>query len=466
MVVLLGVAAAVLWRFRSSDYLKEVVIEQVADRVTHDNQESQLLQAALGFSEPQTYLVVLLNNTELRPGGGFIGSYGVVAVDHAVPHILKVEGTEILDNVAPKNFVSVPPRPMKEYLKVERWNFRDSNWSPDFALSSQKSLDLYTKQQGLAASQVKGVIGFTPTVVEKILEITGPITVDGQVFDSHNFTEKLEYEVEYGYADKGTDFSDRKKILADLGPILVHRLKTTAVTHFSEYIVLIETLLKEKQIMLYSLDPATQAALEARGYAGTMSQASGDYLLWADANLASLKTDVAIERDLAYTLVATNTERLVGQAKMTYRHTSGVNWRISRYLTYARVFVPKGSVLVDVTTVSSRGVTTSTVQADSGEENGRQWFGATVLVEPKSTASLQFRYILPPAVASQIAASNYSLTIQKQLGTIAPGLTVEAYFGRNVQAATPGEEEKNYGDSRYDLKTDLSVDRAFSVRLR
>ncbi len=466
LLLILIISGAALWQARKSDYVKQVVVEQVASHVTHNDNETALIQAALGFGAPQTYLLVFLNNTELRPGGGFIGAYGVVTIDHAVPHILKVEGTEILDNLAPKNFPSVPPKPMKDYLRVERWNFRDSNWSPDFVLSSQKSLDLYTKEQGLAAKDIAGIIGFTPTLVENILKLTGPITVDGEVFDSNNFTEKLEYEVEYGYAEKGKDFDQRKKILSDLGPILIDRLKITAVTHLSDYLALIEKMVAEKQLMAYSLDPNTQAALDKRGVTGRMAETTGDYLLWADANLASLKTDVVMKRKLGYTLVATSTNRVVATASMTYNHTGTINWRISRYQTYARIFVPLGSKLLSVTSVSSRGAVSSTSTADTGVENGRTWFGAPLLVEPKSTAELRFQYVLPGAVAQSISNGTYTLYAQKQLGTIDNGLTVTGYFGRNVQSATPGELPKNYGDTRYDIATDLTVDRTFTVTLQ
>jgi hypothetical protein len=467
LIVVLGVALAlaVAWKMQGSGYVQQIVVQQVAERVTHNDVESKLLQAALGFGEPQTYLLVFLNNTELRPGGGFIGAYGVVKVDHAVPHILKVEGTELLDNLAPQNFVSVPPPPLKEYLRVDRWNFRDSNWSPDFALSSQKSLELYQKEQGTAAKDIKGIIGFTPTVVEEILKLTGPITVDGQTFDSKNFTEKLEYEVEYGYAQKGKDFDERKKILADLGPVLVDKLKVTAVTHASDYYSLLQRMFQQKQIMAYSLDPATQTVLQKYEYTGEMKEYKTDYLLWADANLGSLKTDAAITRDLTYTLRATSTDAVVAVASMTYHHTGSIDWRTSRYLTYARVFVPKGSKLLGVNSVSSRGVASSTLRADTGEENGRTWFGVPFLVEPKSNAKLEFQYRLPATVSQSIAAGSYELMLQKQLGTLATGLTVAATFGRNVQAALPGEAPKNYGDARYDLVTDLSVDRLFTVVL-
>ena len=70
----------------------------------------------MGNTAPQTYLVLFLNNTELRPAGGFIGAYAVVKIDKSKPQIIKVEGTEILDNLAPKDFPAVPVLP-RRFLK-------------------------------------------------------------------------------------------------------------------------------------------------------------------------------------------------------------------------------------------------------------------------------------------------------------------------------------------------------------
>ena len=78
----------------------------------------------LGLEKPQTYLLLFQNNTELRPGGGFISSYAVVRDKQGKPEILKVEGTETLDNhQLLKPTCPAPPAPIKKYLGIDRWFF-------------------------------------------------------------------------------------------------------------------------------------------------------------------------------------------------------------------------------------------------------------------------------------------------------------------------------------------------------
>lgn len=47
----------------------------------HANELVAQLDMILGFDEPQRYLVLLQNNNEIRPTGGFPGSYAALTID-------------------------------------------------------------------------------------------------------------------------------------------------------------------------------------------------------------------------------------------------------------------------------------------------------------------------------------------------------------------------------------------------
>ncbi len=452
-----------------SNRIKALVADQVFEHVpslgvsttTTAVSEAAVLKDFLGFSAPKTYLVLFLNNTEMRPGGGFMGAYAVVQVDKASLALKKVEGTEILDNYAPP-FMVEPPAPLKKYLLVDRWNFRDANWSPDFARSSQKSLELYKKEAGLDADKIDAVIGITPTVFEQLLAIIGPITVDGQQYTSANFTEKLEYEVELGYREQGKLARERKVILGDLGAVLAAKVKKDLFVHWADYWKLARRMIEEKQIMVYDAHPAEQEQIRALGWTGEMTSGAGDYVLYADANLGALKTDAAIKRAITYAIApSTSTPgQWVGEITMRYQHTAKLDWRTSRYRSYARIFVPAGSRLISIT----GGVPAAPI--DQGNEGGRRWFGTVVELPALGEGSLCFRFQLAPAVAEGITSGHYELAVQKQLGTNGVGLTLDLNFGTRVMAATPGEPQDQHGDSRYQYSGDLTIDRAFSVDMK
>ncbi len=463
-IVVIG--ALGLWRWsRSEGGLQSAVIKKVAETVVSDPAENILIPKVLGFEKPQSYLVLFLNNTEIRPGGGFIGAYSVVRVDKGIPHILKVEGTEILDNQAPQDFESVPPEPLQKYVLVKRWGFRDSNWSPDFAASSMKSLDLFKKERGIAAEEITGVIGITPTLLEEILRISGPITVNGEEFNADNFTEKLEYEVEFGFAEDGLHFDERKKILADLSHALLARIRGDLFKHWSSYFALSQRMLLEKHILAYSTDLEIQKILVARGWSGEMKQDKKDYILWADANMAALKTDKVMDKELSYSVAPSGTDKYVGTVKMKYKNNGSFTKFTTRYRTYARVFLPEGSKFISVSGSMKADRSIEPGVVDQGMENGRQWFGAFISIEPGKTGELAWQFYVAPQVAEQIKNNSYNLLVQKQLGTIADKLTLNLNFGKNIVSASPSEAQENIGDQKYNYKTDLTVDRTIEVGL-
>ncbi|MEK7102387.1 MAG: DUF4012 domain-containing protein, partial [Patescibacteria group bacterium] len=58
----------------------------------NEERAPSLMSYLLGFDEERTFLVLLLNNTELRPGGGFIGTYAVATIRNGQLKDLFVEG--------------------------------------------------------------------------------------------------------------------------------------------------------------------------------------------------------------------------------------------------------------------------------------------------------------------------------------------------------------------------------------
>ena len=465
IVGLLGTTAVLYWSLRTGS-LQKAMVSEVATKASFDDSQKNLLTDVLGFNGARTYLLLFLNNTELRPGGGFIGVYALLQLDKGTPHLLKVQGTEGFDNFAKVDFESTPPAPIAKYLKLKRWYFRDSNWYPDFASSSQKSIELFLKQGSpVPIEKIDGVVGFTPTVMEEILKIYGPIKINNQEFSAQDFTKQLEYEVEYGYAQRGIDFKDRKSIIGDMAQSLISQIHVSAIKDWPKYYELLQTMLKEKQLVLYFDNQDEQTFVSNRDYSGQMKKSDGDYLLWADANLGALKTDAALVKELSYEITPTGTGKFLATAKMKFIHNGKFDWRTSRYRDYARVYVPVGSQLVNATGAMDMEKSPQPGVVDQGVENGRQWFGTFIAIEPGKIGELSFSYYLPDNIVNTIKNGQYNLLVQKQIGTLDNKLTLGLNFGKNLVGAWPGEGPAKHGDMRYDIETDLRQDREFKVQL-
>jgi len=423
---------------------------------------ARLLPAYAGLQESSTNLLLFLNNDEIRPGGGFIGSYGVLEVDGGDIEHMETADVYTLDNAVAEQVVAEPPTPLKEYNAATQWFFRDSNWSPDFSLSTQKGIELFLQEAGYLeegsgvphTDQVDHVMAFTPTFASKLLEVTGSIDVGGQTFTAENVADALEYQVQFGFKAEGIPVSQRKEILADLIDEMKSRLYQLSYDQWETVFVYAREALETKQFLLFSTDEQVQEVIERVGWGGTVEPGEVDTLLVVDANLAALKTDPVVERSIEYAVGRNSLGQWVGEVAITYNHTGTFDYKTTRYRTYTRVYVPEGSELLGAST-----------ETDVVGELGLTSFGGFLSVEPGQTGSLSFTFLLSDTVVAAIENGAYVLDVFKQAGALDHALTLDLDFGKQVTHADPAEASEQWGDDRYRLNTILDQDKEIHVEL-
>jgi hypothetical protein len=87
-----------------------------------------LLPSLIGFPEESRFLILFQNNDELRPTGGFIGSYATLKVADFAENIEMSTGDIYhLDMPSIDHLETIPPEPIAKYMKVKKWYLRDSN---------------------------------------------------------------------------------------------------------------------------------------------------------------------------------------------------------------------------------------------------------------------------------------------------------------------------------------------------
>ncbi len=439
-------------------------LETLRGALGRDLSTLAMLPTILGYPQPKTYLFLMLNNTELRPGGGFIGTYGVLKVSDGGIVSFFTDDVYALDGPSEAYLHEPAPEPLRRYLRVPGWFMRDANWSPDFVVSALDVEHFYHLEGG--KETFDGVIGMTPTVISKLLAITGPITIDGSTFTSQNVTDELEYQVEQAFVANGTPAAQRKDVVGKLGQELMRRLLATSLSDLPRLAAVAQEAVEEKQLMASFADPTLQAFADARGWTGRFPSSSGDQLAVIDANLASLKTDAVVQKTVGYAL-RPDGNSWIARASITYKNTGRFNWKTTRYRTYTRFYAPLGSVflkgegMMQDDKLNDPGRHVGTI--DVGTGLGQAVFGGFISVEPGETRTLSVEYRVSDAVARLIRSGPYELDVRKQPGTPGNGLTLDLDFGKNVARATPSEAQGEWGDARYRLATDLRLDRHFSV---
>ena len=427
----------------------------------------RLIPSFAGLDKEHTFLLLLENNAELRPAGGFIGTYRILKIKNGEINELSTFDSYLLDSAAASYFSAEPPAPLKQYLSIDKWYFRDSNWSPDFPTASRQAISMFTsevlslppEEQIRVQTPVSfdGVIALTPTFVADLLQITGPITIGDQTFSSDNITDTLEYDVEKGFAEDGLPHTQRKEIITSLLNEMKARIFDLSLSQWGPIVKAFENNLNEKQLVLFDNSSSEiEKVISEVNWGGLINPGLRDFLMVVDANLASLKTDPKVKRSIKYSVEPSTDGRFIGTAIITYDHNGDFDWKTTRYRTYARVYVPAGSELIQ-----AAGFASDTI--DAFQDLGATVFGGFISVEPGQTGQLSFRYYLPESIKNNITAGTYSLMVQKQIGAADYALTLDLNFGKKVAGATPSEAKENWGDNIYRLETILNTDKNFAA---
>ncbi|HEX8973870.1 MAG TPA: DUF4012 domain-containing protein [Patescibacteria group bacterium] len=361
------------------------------------------------WNKEKTFMLLFQNNLELRPGGGFIGAFGILKVRSG--RIVSLE-THDLSNFDDSGAANVPPPyPIGEIMHVNSWKLRDSNWSPDFATDAQKAEEIYHASGG--QEKFDGIIGITSNTLASMLKVTGPIEVNGYPgsYDSGNAIISLEYQVEKAFEQQGIEREHRKSVMNDLAREIEEKVLNFSVVQKLKLIKVLLADLSKKDIQIYFQNASMQKIARSFGWTGSVDQDwNKDFLMAVDANLGAFKSDYYMKRSLDYTI---DLSKDVPQAdlKITYNHTAlQKDWMTRNYLTYLRVYVPQGSVLQSSENFDD---------PQTGEDLGKTYFGAIVIVPINSSKTVELNYALPKELGN-----NYALKIQKQAGLDDVPLTV------------------------------------------
>lgn len=445
--------------------VKETLI-QIQDALISAIPAAEILPQIAGYPDPKTYLFLLQNSDELRPTGGFIGTYGIVKTKDGNIETFETGNIYALDGPAEKFLRVEPPPPIEKYLKVGAWFMRDSNWSPDFPTSAAQA-EWFYEAEGGREKKIDAVIAVTPTFIEDILRQIGNIEMDGQTFTPDNLMEVLQYKVEKEYYDKGIPEVQRKDIVGQLGKKIFDRLANLPSSRWSGLFNITKKDLAEKLLLVWSKNQELQTTIAREGWSGRVFDSDGDYLMVVDANLASLKTDGVMDRKINYSFSTDASGKLHAKVEITYKNNGTFTWKTTRYRTYTRIYVPQGSALVGGSGMMENDKILDPARRkgkiDVGEELGKTYFGAFISIEPGAEGTLSFEYVLPDKIKNQIAGGLYKLLVQKQSGTLGRPLTLNLDFGKNIKQAEPAEEQKEWGNGVYKLQTDLRLDKEIEV---
>lgn len=431
-ILVLGVIVYGIWHIVTTDkqtlFVESFgVVSSVTQLLPIDADTKDAISAANDIAQSvaqtdnvtRTYLIMLQNNHELRPGGGFLGQYAIVKIKNGEVEKFLLEDANILDQ---RIIAKIPtPYPMKKKLSLKNWKFRDSNFSPDFPTNVEKAEYFYRLSGG--REKFDGVMAVNTDVFSEVLKITGPLSAPGYphiTFTSEDGALRLQEVVERAYLGDDVPAESkqhRKDIMKSLGKEMVAKL--AHVENIPKLVEFSREQLERKNIMLYFKDERLQEVVASVHWDGAVDvDWTGDYLYAVDANMGALKTDYYMTRKLDYFLDLT-TDKPTATFTYTYKNNAPHgDWRTSDYHTYLRLYVPEGSNFLSREFVGSPYTQT---------EFGKTYFGVMVDVVIGTEVAGKIVYELP----DRFKSDPYTLLVQKQsgVGDVPISLTIKTPKG-------------------------------------
>lgn len=341
--------------FASTAALKSRLSE-VSDSLSKAQSVLPLVASALGSLTDQKYLILFANNMELRPGGGFIGSFAILHLSNYT--IGDFEVYDVYDADGQLTAHVEPPAPIRTYLNQPHFFLRDSAFYPDFATSFNQATFFLEKEMGL--TDFAGGALITTSSVEMMLEAFGEVYLPDykERVNAKNFYLKAQI---YSEKDFFPGSLQKKSFLASLMRQIMIRLDTVSPRALAQAL---KKAADEKQIVLFFNDSKLEELANAYYWSGRVIEPRCsapidncivDYVFPLDANLGVNKANFFVTRSFDLTIKIDPQGGLKHTLTALYKNDSpGDVFPGGTYKNYFQLMMPVDTI---VDSISKNGVT-------------------------------------------------------------------------------------------------------------
>lgn len=448
-----------------------------------------VLPEILGFAGKKEYLVLFQNNMELRPGGGFIGSYGLLTLDKG--KVLEFSINDVYDADGQLKGHVEPPFPIRRYLPSEHWYMRDSNFFADFQKSASSAATFLKLEKDRV---VDGVIGIDVSFVRKLLEVVGPISVSdyNEVVNAENvhmLTQK------HAARDFFPGSSQKKDFLRSLFNALSENLAARSQLPYIQIVAALQDALLQKHILFAFSQSSIQNVFTANGLSSSLwdsredsNDAINDFIGLSEANLGVNKANYFVRRNIQYTAALNSEGNVSGKVIITYHNTSKTDSTFGGdYKNYLSVLLPLGVTLSAVTIDEKEqsivpAVTDPAVyeaknftppkelEIEETQEGNKKIVGFLFIVPKGAVKTVSLSYTQTLKISPDAPAVTYRLNSFKQPGTESDPFSFSFSYPdtfrvfKLTDSSLPSHEFRQSGQT-VSLSTTLDHDKDFTVQL-
>jgi len=417
-----------------------------------------------GIASKRTYLVLFQNNMELRPGGGEIGSYGILKLN--MGKVLDFSIHDVYDADGQLRGHVEPPFALRRYLPSAHWYLRDSNFDVDFIKSTSSTSNFLNVETG---EKVDGVVGVDVSFIKNILHAIGPVNVPDykETVTDANLFELTEAHSEKNFFPGSTQ---KKDFLRSLYKAIQAKIVEGNTSYFSLTQAVSDSI--SQKHLIFAFNNNWQNIFTVNGWSSSMFDARGkskesinDFLGINEANLGVNKVNYFIKRKLSQNVKIEGDGSLFGQLDISYKNTS-TSWPGGDYKNYLRIILPLDALIssISINDVSQSIVDAVTdfqiyeaknfkpplgLEVEKTIESEKTIYGFLVNVPVGELVKIKIQYSVPRQNTFNSNNFSYSLKIFKQPGIDSLPYSFSLYYSDNLNILKSEGLKKEDGSLSY-----------------
>jgi len=415
------------------------------------------LDTILGAGSEKKYLILFANNMELRPGGGFIGSFAIVkARDYS---IRAIEVYDVYDADGQLTDRIEPPAAISTFLEQPFWYLRDSAFSADHLNNAQVAERFLELEMG--ETNFDGTILITTTAIKYLLTSLESLYIPDykETITAENFYLKAQLYAEEGFFPGS---QEKKRFLASVANQLLLSLPSHSSPRLLQSIV---DGLDQKQIAVAMKDQNVQMLLEQKYWAGRVLEnvcavpnsipCVTDYVMSLDANVGVNKANFFIEKPTELDVQISAEGEITNTVKIEYKNNSfeGV-FPGGIYKNYVQLLMPVNALIQSVL------VDNLPVETYDETNFGQKLIGFLLSVPPQESKKVTIKYKLPTTIIQ--GNGMYQLILQKQIGSPHANITFSFDTAPNIKV-TRHNLSPLAPDKKIIYNTSISSDKLFLI---
>lgn len=468
---------------KETGFIPKSVADKLSDAIKISFATIDFWPDIFGFNGQKTYLVLFQNNMELRPGGGFIGSYAVLTLNKG--KVLSFKIYDVYDADGQLKAHVEPPFAIRRYLPSAHWYLRDSNFNVDFSKGAIASVIFLNSEMH---QSVDGVIGVDLSFIKSLLTVIGKVEVNDykQTVDSDNFFQVIQSHVQNDFFPGSTQ---KKDFLKSFYTSLQLKIANNKNISYFNLLKIFSNSIYEKHILFAFNNQNQQTSFAVNGLSSALIDERAtddtninDFIGISEANLGVDKVNYYMTRSLSQSVSIKDDGSILENLTLAIKNTAKASaWTGGHYKNYLRIILPLETSIKKISIDGKEqkiipAVTDPVVyekknftplpglEVEKANQGGKTVYGFLVNLSPQDLRTIQIEYELRQKLNQAKSDFTYSLKIFKQPGIDFFPYDLSLNFPANLMVVKSSEEIKN-NTQKSILSTQITRDREVRINL-